>query len=77
MYLAANISSITLGMSTFSAVKVQVPEGLEQVLYELSREVLRDQPANIYAYAAQYFQNKVAERKGLLCIDYLKSNIIG
>ena len=51
-------------MSTFAPVKLTVPAGMEQVLYDLSREILRDQPANIYQYAAKYFKAKVAARGG-------------
>ena len=38
--------------------------GMEQLLYDFSREVLREQPANIHSFAAQYFANKIAERAG-------------
>jgi hypothetical protein len=44
-------------MSSFGTVKLSVPEGLEQILYDLSREILRDQPANIYQYASKYFKD--------------------
>ena len=58
-------------MSSFSAVKVQVPEGLEQVLYDLSREILRDQPSNIHAYAAAHFAGKLKNRSCLINIDFI------
>ena len=56
-------------MSKFSAVRVVIPDDLESFLYGLSREVLRDQPVNIYAYAAKYSRNILALRQGKSPID--------
>lgn len=35
--------------------KFPVPEGFQEILADLTREVLREQPANIIEYAANYF----------------------
>ena len=36
--------------------KYPVPEDFPDLLHDFAREVLRDQPANIYEYGAQYFK---------------------
>ena len=37
--------------------KYPVPEDFPDVLHDFAREVLRDQPDNIYEYGAQYFKH--------------------
>ena len=36
--------------------KYPVPSGFQEVLADLTREILRDQPTNIIEYAAKYFE---------------------
>lgn len=36
--------------------KYPIPEGFPLILKNFSREILRDQPANIIEYAAKYFE---------------------
>ena len=36
--------------------KFPVPEDFPDLLHDFAREVLRDQPENIYEYGAQYFR---------------------
>ncbi|KAK3926797.1 Helicase SKI2W [Frankliniella fusca] len=45
-------------------VKLSVPEGMDAALQGLTREVLRHQPADIYWFAAQYFENLIRLRGG-------------
>jgi len=46
----------------YGSVKLQVPPGFKQLLENLSREVLREQPKNIPQFAAAYF-NRLLERR--------------
>lgn len=36
--------------------KYPVPAGFQEILADLTREILRDQPPNIIEYAAKYFE---------------------
>lgn len=38
--------------------KFPVPENFYEVLHDFAREVIRDQPEDIIAYAANYFEAK-------------------
>ncbi|XP_041470803.1 fibrous sheath CABYR-binding protein-like [Lytechinus variegatus] len=51
----------------FSNTKLRVPRGFQNLLEGLAREVLRNQPDNIYAFAAIYFDNllKMREQQGI------------
>lgn len=40
--------------------RYSVPQGFDLVLEELTREILREQPRNIVAFAAHYFKCKVS-----------------
>ncbi|CAF0716733.1 unnamed protein product [Brachionus calyciflorus] len=46
----------------FSNTKLRVPQGFQTLLEMLSREVLRDQPKNVYEFAADYLDGLVARR---------------
>ena len=48
----------------FSNTKLRVPKGFQNLLEGLARETLRNQPENIYAYAAAYFENLLKIREG-------------
>ncbi|MEQ2260030.1 hypothetical protein XENORESO_021048 [Xenotaenia resolanae] len=47
----------------FSNTHLRVPRGFGTVLEGLAREVLRDQPDDIPAYAAQYFDKLLKQRE--------------
>lgn len=47
----------------FSNTKLRVPKGFQSLLVGLSTEVLRSQPKNIHAFAADYFE-KLLQRRG-------------
>ena len=47
----------------FSNTQLRVPKGFQNLLVGLSTEVLRSQPRNIHAFAADYFE-KLLHRKG-------------
>ncbi|KAJ8019374.1 Sperm surface protein Sp17 [Holothuria leucospilota] len=51
----------------FSNTKLRVPRGFQNLLEGLAKEVLRNQPDNIYAFAAVYFSNllKIREEQGI------------
>ncbi|NWT73903.1 SP17 protein, partial [Prunella himalayana] len=42
---------------------MRVPAGFRNLLEGLAREVLRQQPKNIVAFAAQYFQKLLEQRE--------------
>lgn len=48
----------------FSNTKLRVPKGFQNVLEGLAREVLRNQPDNIYEFGAKYFEQMLAVRDG-------------
>lgn len=50
----------TNSMTGAYATKLCVPDGFPEVLREFTREVLRDQPSNLYKYAAAYFAQQAA-----------------
>ncbi len=42
---------------------LDIPTDFPVVLKEFTREILREQPANIYEFGAKYFADKISERK--------------
>jgi hypothetical protein len=48
----------------FSNTKLRVPKGFQNVLEGLAREVLREQPENIFEFGATYFENCLKVRAG-------------
>ncbi len=50
----------------FSNSKLRVPKGFQNILEGLAREVLRNQPGDIYAFGALYFENLLKQREGKL-----------
>ena len=42
--------------------KIHIPKGLQSLLVGLSMEVLRHQPSNIPAFAAEYFEKLLRQR---------------
>jgi len=49
---------------SYASKQLRIPTGFEYLLESLSREVLREQPEDIIAFAAQYFKTKLRIRDG-------------
>ncbi|NWS16840.1 SP17 protein, partial [Pachyramphus minor] len=47
----------------FSTTSVRVPAGFQNLLEGLVREVLREQPSDVVAFAAQHFQRLLEQRE--------------
>ena len=47
----------------FSNTKLRVPKGFQNILEAFAKEVLRQQPANIYEFGAVFFEEMVKERE--------------
>ncbi|XP_055970978.1 sperm surface protein Sp17 [Sorex fumeus] len=47
----------------FSNTHYRIPQGFGNLLEGLTREILREQPANIPAFAAAYFENLLEKRE--------------
>ena len=45
--------------------RLTVPSGFRNLLEGLTVEILRSNPADIYKFAAEYFDAKLKERQGL------------
>lgn len=45
-------------MATNYLERLQIPEGFEEILHDLLKEVLREQPKNILLFCYQYFYGK-------------------
>lgn len=56
----------------FSNTKLRVPKGFQNLLEAFAKEVLRQQPANIYEFGAVFFEEMVKERESMLsyCDQY-------
>lgn len=50
-------------VNPFSNTRLRIPKGFQSLLVGLSTEVLRNQPSNIPAFAADYFE-KLLRRRG-------------
>lgn len=50
-------------MRIFSADQIVVPPELPNILKEYSKEVIRENPADLVAFSKEYFEMKVAEMK--------------
>lgn len=48
----------------------KIPEGMVELLKNLAKSVLKEQPENIYVFAAEYFENLVRQRDGGLDKGY-------
>lgn len=51
-------------MSSKYRTQFEIPFGFPDVLADLSREILRHQPSNIYTFAANYFSGKLSTSEG-------------
>jgi hypothetical protein len=56
-------------MNTYD--KYKVPPGFRALLEALAREVLRNQPVDIYAFSALFFDQLLKHRQGVLIREYL------
>ena len=63
-YGVFSIEFKTSSMNAALSTQLAIPEGLPDILKELTREILRDQPENIHAYAANYFERMLAQQYG-------------
>lgn len=50
-------------MRIFSADQIVVPTELPEILKCFSKEVIRENPADLIAFSKEYFEKKVAEQK--------------
>lgn len=48
----------------------KIPDGMVELLKNLAKSVMKEQPENIYLFAAEYFDNLVRERDGSLDKGY-------
>ena len=49
-------------MRIFAGEQIVVPDKLPKILHDYSKEVIRANPENIYAFSAEYFENLLAEK---------------
>lgn len=54
----------------FSNTKLRVPKGFQNLLEAFAKEVLRQQPANIYEFGAVFFEEMVKERESMLIFGF-------
>ena len=50
----------------FSSTHYRIPQGFGNLLEGLTREILREQPDNVPAFAAAYFENLLEKRESKL-----------
>ena len=55
----------------FSNTKLRVPQGFQTLIEMLSKEILREQPKNIYEYSATYLE-KIIKDKGIFFKEIMK-----
>lgn len=55
----------------FSNTHYRIPQGFGNLLEGLTREILREQPENIPAFAAAYFENLLEKRESKLFLNRL------
>lgn len=57
-------------MKTTQRAPPKIPDGMVELMKNLAKSVLKEQPENIYLFAAEYFENLVRERDGSLDKGY-------
>lgn len=57
-------------MKNSAKITPKIPDGMVELLKNLAKGVLKEQPENIYLFAAEYFDNLVRERDGSLNKGY-------
>uniref|UniRef100_A0A182K3T2 RIIa domain-containing protein n=1 Tax=Anopheles christyi TaxID=43041 RepID=A0A182K3T2_9DIPT len=55
---------------------IPVPEGLEELLQDISREVLRSQPPNVISFLADYLEEKLARRENRRVAEKIVDNVL-
>lgn len=50
-----------MAQQTLLARSVTVPPNLEALMHQLTREILRDQPKNLYEFAADFFARLIEQ----------------
>lgn len=53
-------------------VSPKIPQGLEELMRGLAKSVIKENPENIYEFAAEYFENLLRERDGTVDQRYKK-----
>ena len=48
----------------FSNTKLRVPKGFQNILEGLAREILRNQPENMFEFGSKYFDQLLKVREG-------------
>lgn len=54
-------NSSAMAQQTLLARSVTVPPNLEALMHQLTREILRDQPKNLYEFAADFFARLIEQ----------------
>ncbi|XP_031618124.1 sperm surface protein Sp17-like [Contarinia nasturtii] len=57
-------------MKNSQRITPKIPDGMVELMKNLAKSVLKEQPENIYVFAAEYFENLVRERDGSLNKGY-------
>ncbi|XP_055321231.1 titin homolog [Sitodiplosis mosellana] len=57
-------------MKNSQRITPKIPDGMVELMKNLAKSVLKEQPDNIYLFAAEYFENLVRERDGSLDKGY-------
>ena len=52
-----------------SRKRLTVPRGFRNLLENLTLEILRSNPSDIYTFAAEYFKSRLQERQGAFLYD--------
>lgn len=56
-----------------SRKRLTVPSGFRNLLENLTLEILRSNPSDIYKFAAEYFKSRLQERQGRLLYNTVVS----
>lgn len=57
---------------TMPIISPKIPSGLEELMRGLAKSVIKENPENIYEFAAEYFENLLKERDGTVDQSYKK-----
>lgn len=56
--------------SAYFTKKLKIPDGFDLILKDFTREILREQPANIYEFGAAYFEQKSEDANKTVVDEY-------